>query len=67
MSVAPETAEWCTSRDHPYVTYNPLLARSYCRCGHRQESGAQPVDWEAKHEMFHSHPPSAPCRCYLPR
>lgn len=58
------TKEWCGERDHPWITYNPWLDRSYCRCGKRQASGEQPVDWQAKHEVFHNHPQGAPCRCY---
>ena len=57
--------QWCIDRDHPFITYNPLLDRSYCRCGQRQEAGAQPMDWEAKHSIFHTCKPGAPCRCYV--
>ncbi|MFI1312828.1 hypothetical protein ACH4TS_22190 [Streptomyces albidoflavus] len=67
MGVAPRTVVWCEERDHPYLTYNPWLDRSYCRCGRRQDSGPQPPDTLAAHEIFHTHPPGAPCRCYLPR
>lgn len=58
------TKEWCGERDHPWVTYNPWLDRSYCRCGKRQAAGEQPTDWQAKREVFHNHPQGAPCRCY---
>lgn len=67
MGVAAQTVAWCTARDHPYVTYNPCVERSYCRCGSRQADGEQPVDWTAKHELFHAHPPGGACRCYLAR
>ena len=61
------TGEWCVSRGHPFVTYNPQLDRTYCRCGERQEAGGQPVDWRAKWEIFHDHEPGTPCNCYLPK
>jgi len=64
-AVTTSTKEWCASRSHPFVTYNPHLDRSYCRCGQRQEAGAQPMDWRAKWEIFHDHEPSTPCNCYL--
>ncbi|MFE9619529.1 hypothetical protein [Streptomyces sp. NPDC006384] len=67
MGVAPQTVVWCKERAHPYVTYNPWLDRSYCRCGRRQESGKQPLDALAQHQVFHAHAPGALCRCYLPR
>jgi hypothetical protein len=67
VTVTPETREWCVKRNHPWVTYNPLVSRSYCRCGERQEPGEQPMDWDAKWEIFHDHPRDAPCRCYLPK
>jgi hypothetical protein len=62
----PATVAWCTERAHPWVTYNPVLDRSYCRCGQRQAEGGQPMDWDAKREIFHDHPRGTPCRCYLP-
>lgn len=60
------TKEWCGERGHPWLTYNPWLDRSYCRCGARQEAGEQPHDWQADRELFHSCKPGGPCRCYLP-
>lgn len=60
-----ETAEWCTSRSHPFVTYNPELDRTYCRCGERQEAGTGPMDWRAKWEIWHDHEPGAECNCYV--
>lgn len=59
------TSQWCADRDHPFVTYNPWLDRSYCRCGQRQEAGEQPMDWEAKRAIFHHCPPGGPCHCYI--
>lgn len=52
MSVTEETKQWCSDRRHPWVTYNPWLHRSYCRCGERQEFGERPMDWQAKREIF---------------
>lgn len=60
------TRQWCVERGHPWLTYNPWLDRSYCRCGERQADGDQPQDMRAKHELFHDHAPDEPCRCYLP-
>lgn len=57
------TRQWCEIRQHPYITYNPQQNRTYCRCGQRQEAGEQPVDWAAKHSVFHSCQ-TGPCRCY---
>jgi hypothetical protein len=62
-----DAQQWCISSGHPFVTYNPWLDRSYCRCGHRQEEGAQPMDWGAKHAIFHGCTPGTPCRCYVTR
>jgi hypothetical protein len=62
-SSAETTIEWCEERDHPWVTYNPLLDGSFCRCGARRVGGEQPMDWEAKREVFHSCG-SDECRCY---
>ncbi|MFG2210555.1 hypothetical protein [Streptomyces sp. NPDC048638] len=67
MGVAPQTVAWCTAREHPYLTYNPWLKRSYCRCGSRQADGEQPLDRAAQHALFHDHLPGAVCGCYLPR
>jgi hypothetical protein len=58
------TEQWCVDRDHPFVTYNPWLDRSYCRCGQRQESGEQPMDWAAKRTIFHSCELGGHCGCY---
>jgi hypothetical protein len=63
-TVALATVEWCEERGHPFVTYNPLLDRSYCRCGDRQVPGELPMDWQAKREVFHSCG-SGECRCYV--
>ncbi|GAA2802896.1 hypothetical protein GCM10010441_29530 [Kitasatospora paracochleata] len=60
-----ETAGWCQRRSHPLVTFNPELNMSLCRCGERLESGEQPLDWEAKRDIFHSCLPDGPCSCYL--
>ncbi|MFE1476501.1 hypothetical protein ACFW6N_21945 [Streptomyces cyaneofuscatus] len=59
------TKTWCEERHHPYVTYNPLLERSYCRCGQRQEAGEQPMNWRAKREIHHHCEPDGPCACYV--
>jgi hypothetical protein len=64
LNADPQSKQWCDDRDHPFVTYNPWLDRSYCRCGQRQQTGEQPMDWSAKREVFHSCRPDAPCRCY---
>ncbi len=56
---------WCEQRSHPWVTYNPWLDESFCRCGRMREAGEKPMDWRAKWEVFHDHPPGADCRCYL--
>lgn len=66
VAVSAATVEWCEARQHPYVTYNPHLNRTYCRCGARQHDGDHPVDWDAMWEIFHDHPPGDRCRCYLP-
>ncbi|WP_030237161.1 hypothetical protein [Streptomyces sp. NRRL S-350] len=60
-----ETPAWCQQRTHALITYHPQLDMSYCRCGERQVPGEQPMDWQAKREIFHSCPPEGPCRCYL--
>ncbi|MFJ3182601.1 hypothetical protein ACIPJN_30005 [Streptomyces sp. NPDC086796] len=59
------TRRWCDDREHPFVTYHPWLDRSYCRCGRRQEAGALPLDWQAKHETHHNCELAGPCRCYV--
>ena len=59
------THEWCTTRDHPWVTYNAWLDHTWCRCGQRHTEGEQPVDWTAKRQQFHSCAEGGPCRCYL--
>jgi hypothetical protein len=64
--ICEATRAWCALRGHPFVTYHPWQDRSWCRCGDRHASGAQPQDWDAKWAVFHNHPPGAPCRCYLP-
>lgn len=64
-SQEPATLEWCTARQHPFVTYNPDLDVTLCRCAGRQQAGEHPVDWQAKHEIFHDHPQGAPCSCYV--
>ena len=64
--VSPSTVAWCVQRGHPWLTYNPWLDRTWCRCGQRQAAGEQPPDWDAKRELFHDHPYGALCRCYLP-
>lgn len=63
----PATAAWCVERGHPWVTYNPWLSRSWCRCGARQADGHQPADFRALHEEHHTcdYDDPAPCRCYL--
>jgi hypothetical protein len=52
-AVNPDTRTWCEQRNHPWVTYNPWLDRTWCRCGQRSEAGEQPMDWDAKHGQFH--------------
>jgi hypothetical protein len=59
------TRAWCEAREHPWLTYNPWLDRTWCRCGARQEPGQQPHDWDAGWELFHNHPREAPCNCYV--
>lgn len=66
MTTEP-TQQWCRDRNHPLITYNPLVNRTYCRCGHRQIPGEQPMDWEAKRAVFHHCPPDGPCNCYATR
>jgi hypothetical protein len=63
--VSEATQQWCADRAHPFVTYNPWLDRSYCRCGQRQEPGDQPQDWNAKRQVFHDCKPGEPCVCYV--
>jgi hypothetical protein len=65
--VALATVEWCVQRDHPFVTYNPWLDESFCRCGARQVPGEQPMDWQAKRVVFHAcgSDESGECRCYV--
>ena len=65
IGVTEATQAWCDEREHPFVTYNPWLHRSYCRCGKRQADGDQPQDHAAKRDIFHSCPPAGPCRCYV--
>jgi hypothetical protein len=60
------TRAWCVERGHPFVTYNPWLGNTWCRCGERRVQGEQPQDERAKREVFHSCTPGEPCRCYLP-
>lgn len=60
------TRAWCAERGHPFVTYNPWLGSTWCRCGKRREQGEQPLDERAQWDMFHDHAPGAPCRCFLP-
>ena len=67
MAVEESTKTWCVERGHPFVTYNPFLDLSLCRCGGRQVSGDRPQDMQAKWELFHDHAPGERCRCYLPR
>lgn len=64
IMLSESTRRWCSDREHPLITYNPLLNRTYCRCGHRQEPGQQPMDWDAKHEIFHACSLGDSCRCY---
>ncbi|MCX4911887.1 hypothetical protein [Streptomyces sp. NBC_00878] len=65
MSALPSTQQWCDGQQHPFVTFNPWLNRSYCRCGQRQKEGEQPMDWQAKRELFHCCQPGGPCGCYV--
>lgn len=65
VGVTEKTKQWCTERDHPWVTYNPWLDRSYCRCGKRQAEGEHPQDEEAKRSIFHDCKSGGPCRCYV--
>jgi hypothetical protein len=60
------TRAWCEDRGHPFITYNPWMGWSFCRCGERREQGDHPQDMQAKRDLFHDHPVGAPCRCYLP-
>lgn len=62
--ISEATQQWCEDRSHPFVTYNPWLDRSYCRCGKRQEASDQPQDEDAKRQVFHHCKPEGPCRCY---
>lgn len=64
MDVTESTKAWCVKRGHPFVTYNPWLGQSLCRCGMRREQGDQPQDMQAKREIFHSCMPGGTCRCY---
>jgi hypothetical protein len=63
-NVTETTSQWCVDREHPFITYNPWLDRSYCRCGERQAAGAQPMDEAAKRSIFHHCKPGGPCQCY---
>ena len=58
------TLAWCAQRGHPWLTYNPWLDRTWCRCGQRQAAGEQPHDWDAQWELCHDHPRGTPCSCY---
>lgn len=36
MTEIPEESphyEWCMANDHPPVTYNPLVGKTWCACG----------------------------------
>ena len=35
LSDVPATITWCAERDHPWLTYNPHMDRTWCRCGQR--------------------------------
>lgn len=65
--LAASTVAWCEERGHPFVTYNPLLDDSWCRCGHRRVAGEQPMDWQAKREYGHNCTCDArgECRCHV--
>lgn len=63
--VSDATRAWCAQRGHPWLTYNPWLDRTWCRCGQRQADGEQPHDWDAQWELFHDHPRGASCSCYI--
>lgn len=52
VGVTEATRQWCEERGHPFVTYNPWLDDSWCRCGACRVPGEQPLD--------------EPCRCYVP-
>lgn len=66
-TVAPGTAAWCVERGHPLLTWSPWINRTLCRCGQVRAAGEQPVDWEAKRQLFHpGHAADEPCHCYLP-
>jgi len=47
MTTTPKTQAWCAARNHPWVTYNLWLDRTWCRCGERQADGEQPIDLDA--------------------
>lgn len=66
MAVEETTRTWCVERGHPFITYNPWLGQSWCRCGKRRVQGDQPQDEQAKWDLFHDHGVNDPCRCYLP-
>jgi hypothetical protein len=64
--IATVTIAWCARREHPWVTFNPWLDRTWCRCGARQAEGAQSIDLDAVHAIHHvCAPGSATCRCYV--
>lgn len=65
LRVSPNIQAWCEERSHPWVTYNPRLDMTFCRCGVMREHGEKPMDWQAKHEAFHTCPAAGPCHCYL--
>lgn len=64
--LSPRTVAWCVKRGHPWVTYNPVMHRTWCRCGERQQAGEAPQDWKAMWEISSGHDECGndPCRCY---
>lgn len=65
VTTSETTGVWCAERGHPWLTYNPWLNRTWCRCGERQADGEQPHDWDADWELFHDHPRDTACSCYV--
>lgn len=47
MSATDKTITWCVRRGHPWVTYNPWMNVTFCRCGKMREPGRLPIDMQA--------------------
>lgn len=65
--VHANTITWCVARNHPWVTYNPWLDQTFCRCGERMAEGRGDLDLRAIHETHHTcgWATAGRCRCYV--